>query len=64
MMASEEVKLFTTSRDKSGGVFVAQHESQAEIIETHQKKDLFVMKNIKKCITDPSSDVPHTNVVV
>lgn len=44
MMASEEVKLFTTSRDKSGGVFVAQHESQAEIIETHQKKDLFVME--------------------
>lgn len=63
MMASEEAKLFTTSRDKSGGVFAAQHESQAEIIET-QKKDLFVMKNIKKCITDPSSNVPHTNVAV
>lgn len=63
MMASEEVKLFTTSRDKSGGVFVA-HESQAEIIETHQNKDLFVMKNIKKCITDPSSNVPHTNFAV
>lgn len=38
MMASEEAKLITTSRDKSGGVFAAQHESQAEIIETHQKE--------------------------
>lgn len=33
MVASEEAKLFTTSRDKSGGVFVAQHESQAVTIE-------------------------------